>query len=111
VPVADGAPRNDETKPLREESAPEIDETKPLRAEISPGNVETKPFELVQPTAGVAPGATRSAIKPPVLVHDDSNEKGRHHSQALGAGEPSREFACRQKAARGRTDLALAEMT
>ncbi len=97
VPVADGAARNDETKPLR--------------AVIGPGNDETKPFEPVQPTAGVAPTATSFAIKPPVLVHDYSNEKGRHHSQALRAGKLSRESPRRRQAARGRTDLALAELT
>jgi len=88
-PVA-AAPRNAETNPPRETSAPRND--------------ETKPFEPVKPPA------TSFAIEPPVFVHDYSNEKGRNHSRALRAGEHSREYARRRKAARRRTDLALAEL-
>jgi len=92
--VAAVAPQNDETKPLREKRAHQID--------------ETKPSEPVQPTA---PAATSFKIEPAVFVHDYSNEKGRNHSRTLRAGEHSREYARRRKAARRRTNLALAAMT
>jgi len=88
-PIA-AAPRNDETNPPHETSAPRND--------------ETKPFEPVKPAA------TSFVIEPPVFVHDYSNEKGRNHSRALRAGEHSREYARRRKAARRRTDFALAEL-
>ncbi len=88
--------------------APAIDETKPLRDQSAHQNDETKPFERGKPTV---PAPVSFAIEPPVFVHDYSNERGRNHSRALRAGEHSREYARRRKAARRRTNLALAEMT
>ncbi len=83
---------------------PKIDETKPPRAAAAPKNDETKPFEPP------APAATRFAIEPPAFVPDYAEEKGRHHSRPPRPGEPSREYARRAKAARRRTNLALAEL-
>jgi len=97
APVAEVVPAECETKPLDKKSAHQND--------------ETKPSEPVQPTAEVAPTATRFVIELPVFVHDYSNEQGRHHSRSLHAGEHSREYARRRKAARRRTNLALAEIT
>ena len=89
-PASAVIPKNDETKPLRPDTAPEIN--------------ETKPFE--PPT----PAATRFTIEPPAFVPDYAEEKGRHHSRPPRPGEPSREYARRAKAARRRTNLALAEL-
>ena len=108
TPVAEVVLENDETKPLIAEITHEIDETKPLIAEIAHEIDETKPFEA---TAEATPSAIPVKIEPPVFIHDYSNEKGRNHSRALKAGEHSREYARRQKAARRKTNLALAEIT
>jgi len=94
TPVAEVAPENDETKPLCEDAAHQIDETKPSG-----------------PVKPPAPASTNFEIEPPAFVHDYSNEKGRHHSRALRPGEHSREYNRREKAARRRTNLALAEMS
>jgi len=94
TPVAEVAPENDETKPFSEKTAHQNDETKPLSTAESPA----KP-------------AAPLLIEPTTPVHDYSSEKGRHHGRPLHAGEPSRDYARRQKAARRRTNLALAEMT
>ena len=91
--------------------APAVDETKPFHEQSAHQNDETKPFEPVQPTTKVAPTATNFVIEPPVIVHDYSNEQGRHHSRSLRADVHSREYARRRKAARRRTNLALAEIT
>jgi len=106
-PVAEVAPEIDETKPLFASSDHESDETNPLSAQSDPKTDETKPFEPIQPTTRTAINFT---IEPPVLVHDYSNEKGKHHSRPLKAGEHSREYAKRQKATRRRSNLALAEL-
>ncbi len=92
TPVAhlEVAPENDETKPLCEDAAHQIDETKPSSTAEAP--------------------AKPALIEPPVVVHDYSNEKGRNHSRPHRAGEPSRDYARRQKAARRRTNMALAEL-
>ena len=92
----------------RAASAPTIDETKPFCAESTPKIAETKPLS---PTGPTPPAATRFAIESPAVVHDYSNERGPHHSRPLGAGQPSRDYARRQKAARRRSNLALAELT
>ena len=105
-------PRFAETKPFEPVAEvipePELDETKPSFAPVAPRNDETKPFE---PVAESRPAPAHSEIEPPVIVHDYSNERGRNHSRALKAGEHSREYARRQKAARRQTNLALAELT
>ena len=86
----------DETKPIAPvvEIDPnrEVDETKPLSTAASDQNDETKPFE---PAAEVQamPTQTPAVSRPPALVHDYSNERGRNHSRALKAGEHSREYA------------------
>ena len=105
APVAEVAPENDETNPPGVQPAPEIAETNPLRAASVPEIAETKPLEPAQRIA------SSFQIEPPVFVHDYSNEKGRHHSRPLGAGEHSHEYARLRKAARRRTNLALAELT
>jgi len=103
------SPRIDETKPTPvAEVLSEIDETKPIGGEMAPQDDETKPSE---PASKVAPSPTQREIDPPAFVHDYSNERGRLHSRTPRAGDPSREYARRQKAARRRTNLALAEIT
>ena len=87
------APPRDETKPFATGANHAIGETKPFRAGSVPRTDQTKPLE------------------PPVFVQDYSNERGKHHSRPLRAGEAPREYARRQKAARRRTNLALAELT
>ncbi len=94
--------------PPAAEVAPRFDETNPLLVPTALGNPETKPLVPVGPSVKTA---TSFLIEPPVFVHDYSNEKGRDHSRPLGAGEHSHEYARRRKAARRRTNLALAELT
>ena len=77
-------------------------ETKPTTPRSPLENTETKPF---------APVPASPIPVPPPVVHDYATERGRHHSRPHRAGDPSREYARRQKAARRRTDLALAEIT
>jgi len=91
------------------ETSPRFDETKPTPvAEVVSQVDETKPFE---PASQPTPAPVRSEIVPPAFVHDYSNERERLHSRTPRAGDPSREYARRQKAARKRTNLALAEIT
>ncbi len=100
-------PHFDETKPFAVadlEVAPQFGETNPISAPSSPRNDETKPLSTVASPAPVL-------IEPTTPVHDYSSEKGRNHSRPHRAGEPSRDYARRQKAARRRTNLALAEMS
>ena len=103
----DIAPENDETNPLFEASALENGETNPFVAQSAHGNDETNPFEPVKPPTSAS---SSFAIEPPTFVHDYANERGRNQSRPLLAGEVSRESRRRQKAARRRTNLALAEL-
>jgi len=63
------------------------------------------------PAAPTRDAPVRCEIDLPAFVHDYSNERGRLHSRTPRAGDPSREYARRQKAARRRTNLARAEIT
>jgi len=106
--VAEVAPENDETNPLLPRSDHEIDETKPLLARSDAKNDDRKPSEPARPSDWTP---TDFTIESPVFIHDYSTEKGKHHSRPLQAGEHSREHARRRKAARRRSNLALAELT
>ena len=101
-PAATADHEINETKPPSPPSTHENNETKPTPA----ASVERKPA-----TKPSAPAPAPFSIEPPVVVHDYSNERGRNHSRALRPGEHSREYARRVKAARRRTNLALAELT
>ena len=103
-PAVDRTPESSETKPTFEPANIELNEMKPTPAVPTSQTDETKPTATAQPRP-FAP------LVPPVPVHDYSNETGRNHNRSLRAGEPSREYARRQKAARRRTNLSLLELT
>ena len=131
TPVAEtkpfGNPETDETKPFgnlervetKPFASPQRDETKPLaaaegvaatrRPPIEPRPPGGPPSATIAVAAGVVPGVTDQARR--VEVADYATERGRNHDRPLKAGEPSREYARRQRAARRRTNQLLVGQT